>query len=181
MLRKKTVIIAAVSILALAVCVGATFALLSDIAGPVQNSFTYGDISISLTETTGDVYQLIPGKRITKDPKITVLSDSENCWLFVKITKSEDFDDYLTYSLEDGWTHLGGYDGVYYRSADRIPINTEFGVLKDNLITVKDNLTAEIMSGITEAPTIAFKAYAIQSYSIETALDAWKLVLEEGE
>lgn len=161
--------------------VATTSALLFSAAGPVENTFTIGKIEISLAETTGSSYKLIPGNVIAKDPKITVREGSEPCWLFVKITESEGFDDYITYELEEGWTHLGGYDGVYYRSLGENESDTSFYVLKDNSITVRDDLTEEKMSAILNAPTLTFQAYAVQSHSIDTALDAWKLISEEGE
>jgi hypothetical protein len=37
------------------------------------------------------------------------------------------------------------------------------------------------MSELNDSPPVmTFKAYAVQSHSIETAYDAWMLILEEG-
>ena len=159
--------------------IGMTVAYLTATAGPIENNFTIGNIDIRLTETTGNSYQLIPGKTIAKDPKVTVLSGSEACWLFVKITKTTDFDEYMSYEVADGWTHLGGYGDVYYRQVAAAEQNLDFSILKDNVMVVRDTLTEEKMSAITEKPTISFTAYAVQSHTVDDVMDAWFLILEE--
>lgn len=178
----KKVLVTIISSLCLTIAfIGTTIAYLTSIAGPVENTFTIGDIKLELTETTGDSYKLIPGDTISKNPKVTVIGGSEDCWLFVKITKSEGFDNYLSYQLEDGWTVLGGHDGVYYRTIVDAKTDIEFDILKDNVITVRDDLTEEKMSAITSQPTITFSAYAVQSHTVENAGDAWIIALGEGE
>ena len=161
-------------------CISTTTAVLTSIAKPVENSFTIGKINLELTETTGQSYQLIPGKTVDKNPKVTVFAGSESCWLFIKVYKTANFDDYLTYEIAEGWNILDGQDGVYYRSVDASQITVEHNVLANDQIIVKDDLTEEKMSAITSAPSISFYAYGIQSYNVETALDAWNLITEEG-
>jgi hypothetical protein len=179
-LNKKAVLITIASICAVAICVGTTLAYLISRAGPVENVFTIGNIEISLTETTGSSYKLVPGKDIDKNPKVTVHRGSEPCYLFVEVKKSNDFDEYLEMHMADGWTHLGGYDGIYYRTAEFADIDLEFDILKDNKVTVRDNITEDKMSQISSAPTVSFVAYAIQSHGMDTVVDAWYQVLEEG-
>ena len=74
---------------ACALCVGlgvaGTLAWLTDKTESVTNTFTTSNINITLTETTGSNYQMIPGFTITKDPKVTVSAGSEDCYLFVKL------------------------------------------------------------------------------------------------
>ena len=176
MAKKKLKLILITVLCAVLVTAGTTVALLSSIAGPVENVFTIGDIELSLSETTGTSYQLIPGSVIKKDPVVKVGSGSEDCWLFIKVTKTKDFDDYVTCRVADGWTHLNG--DVYYRSVAKTSVDEKFQILADDVITVKDDLTEEIMSSITVAPKITFKAYAIQSYSIGSPNDAWYQILE---
>ena len=178
--QKLLTVIALVSCIILA-GVGMTLAYLAATAGPVEAYLTIGNIKIQLTETTGSSYQLIPGKVTAKDPKVTVLSGSEACWLFVKITKTAGFNDYLTYAMADGWTHLGGYGDVYYRQVAAVEQNLDFAILKDNAIVVKDTLTEEKMSAITEKPTISFTAYAVQSHTVDDVVDAWFLILDEED
>lgn len=92
-------------VLVLGCAVGGTVAWLVAKTDPVVNTFTYGDINITLTETTGENYKIIPGVDIGKDPKVTVKADSEACWLFVKVEEEGTFvANKVTYSVADGWT-----------------------------------------------------------------------------
>ena len=98
-MKKKVLLCAAAISLALCCSVGGTLAWLSAKTAPVRNTFTIGDIDIDLTETTGETYIMVPGNDLAKDPKVTVKAGSEDCWLFIKIEKSDNFDDFLTLSL----------------------------------------------------------------------------------
>lgn len=157
--------------------IGGTVAWLTDKTTAVTNTFTYGDINITLVETTGTNYKIIPGKDINKDPKVTVKANSEACWLFVKVQEAGTFvDGKVTYSIADGWTALTGQTGVYYREVDATTADTDFAVLKDNKVTVSDTLTKEDIKSITTNPTLTFTAYAVQKDGISTAADAWAKV-----
>lgn len=175
--RKRLTVIIASLLCVVVVGVGTTLAVLIAISGPVENTFTVGDIEITLEETASDGYQLIPGKTYAKDPKITVKSGSEDCWLFVNVDKTAGFDDYISYAIDDGWSMLHG--GVYYREVTDIDSDTVFEVIQDNTVTVKDGLTEEQIGRITENPKITFSAYAVQSYGIETAFAAWEVIQTE--
>lgn len=159
--------------------IGGTVAWLTANTAPVVNTFTYGDINITLDETTGSNYKIIPGVDITKDPKVTVKKDSEACWLFVKVEEAGTFvTDKVTYSIDTGWTKLTsvtGVDNVYYREVNAVTADTNFAVLKGNKVTVSDTLTKEDIQNITN-PTLTFTAYAVQKDGISTAADAWAKV-----
>lgn len=174
-----------VLVLALALIVGvaggATFAWLTAKTDPVVNTFTYGDISIELKETTGDSYKIIPGVNIKKDPKVTVKAGSEACWLFVKVEEEGTFvANKVTYSIADGWTKGDGTKipaNVYYRAVDAVKNDTDFAVLKDNKIYVSDTLTKIDISGIsTTTPKLSITAYAIQKDGMGTAAQAWAAI-----
>ena len=110
---KKRVWISILAVVLLLCCgIGGTLAWLSVKTASVQNTFTVGDIDITLAETTGTSYKMVPGNTLTKDPKVTVKSGSEACWLFVKVEKSENFDTFMTFAIADGWTELSGFTGV---------------------------------------------------------------------
>lgn len=173
--------------------VGGTLAWLTATSDTVTNTFTTSDITVKLEETKGDgtgnekTFKMVPGCTIEKDPKATVLKDSEECYLFVKLDKSDKFDEFLTYTMEEGWQELKG-DGiipktVYYRVVDGTTnqIGTPYSVLKDNQVTVKDSVTKDQMNALTENtfPKLKITAYASQLYknaNKETfsAVDAWK-------
>lgn len=172
---KKNILIPVLA-LALVLCcvVGGSLAWLVDQTDPVKNTFTVGDINIDLTETTTD-YKMVPGNTIAKDPTVTVEAASEASWLFVKITESANFDDFMTYAVADGWTALAEATGVYYRQVPAATADTTFAVLKDDTVSVKDTVTKEQLSALEADayPTLTFQAYAVQSDNVATAADAW--------
>lgn len=181
MKKKSLALVLALAMIVVCV-VGGTLAWLTATTPEVKNTFTTSDIDITLAETTGTSYQMIPGYTITKDPKVTVKAGSEKCYLFVKVEKSANFDNFMTYDMADGWTALDGVNGVYYRVVDASATNQEFAVLKDNQVTVSGDVTKTMLNNLTEntQPTLTFTAYACQYNSSNgtsfTAADAWAKV-----
>lgn len=198
---KTAVLLILAMLLALGGMIGSTAAWLSARTEPVVNTFTYGDINITLeeTDTTDDdddpntnTYKMLPGETITKDPAVTVLAGSEDCWLFVKLEKSENFDDFLTYQMvvegEGAWIALDEtkYPGVYYRQVAKSDEDKVFSVIQDNTVTVRDTVTKDMLNaldatpGAETYPTLTITAYAVQ-YNLElepidSAEKAWALV-----
>lgn len=166
-------------VLVLGCAVGGTVAWLVAKTDPVVNTFTYGDINITLTETKPANRQakIIPGVDIEKDPKVTVKAGSEACWLFVKVEEEGTFvADKVTYSVADGWTKGDGTkipENVYYRAVDAVTTDTDFAVLKDNKIYVSEELTKGDIQSITTQPKLTFTAYAVQKDGMDTAAAAW--------
>ena len=193
-LSKTKILIVSLSVLALLfTAINGTIAWLTSKSETVTNTFTYGDINISLNETdtkdddnlNTNTYEMVPGNEITKDPIITVDANSEDCYLFVQIDKSENFDQYLTYTVADGWTLLEGYENVYYQEVSKNTSNQDFNVIKDNKVTVKEDVTKGMLNaldkeGTENYPTLSVTAYAVQHDSeieaIDTALEAWNLI-----
>lgn len=157
---------------------GGTVAWLVAKTDPVVNTFTYGNIDIALTETTGTSYKIIPGTDITKNPKVTVKGGSEACWLFVKVEESGTFvADKVTYAIDKGWKALEGEKGVYYREVAAVTADTDFSVLEGNKITVKDTLTKGDIKDIAATnPTLKITAYAVQQENIADAATAWSKI-----
>lgn len=176
--RKAIVVLSLMLVLAMA-AVGGTLAWLTDSTDTVTNTFATSDIDIALAETTGTSYKMVPGYTITKDPTVTVNANSEKCYLFVKLEKSDNFGSFLTYTMADGWDELTGVTGVYYRVVDSATTNQSFAVIKDNAVTVLDGVTKENMNGLTDAtyPTLKVTAYATQYMKNNTenftAAQAW--------
>ena len=160
--------------------IGGTVAWLTDQTNPITNTFTYGDINITLGETTGSDYKIIPGVNIDKNPKVTVKANSEDCWLFVEVKEEGTFvANKVTYSIDDGWTQGDGTKipaNVYYRSVDAVKADTDFAVLKDNKIYVSEELSKSEIQSITAQPKLTFTAYAVQIAGIDTAAAAWAKV-----
>ena len=157
--------------------VGGTIAWLTAKTDPVVNTFTYGDINIELTESTGSDYKIIPGVEIEKDPRVKVKAGSEACWLFVKVEEAGTFvANKVTYSIADGWTKGDGTKipaNVYYREVDAVKADSDFAVLKDNKICVSEDLSKSDIQSITTKPTLTFTAYAVQRDGIDDAATAW--------
>lgn len=169
--------------LVLGCAVGGTVAWLVAKTDPVVNTFTYGDINITLTETTGEDYKIIPGVDIGKDPKVTVKAGSEACWLFVKV-EEKDWPAFkeadgttkkVSYAMANGWAALDGVAGVYYREVDAVTADTSFGILAGDIVTVSENLTKTEVNSITAGtqPTLTFTAYAVQKDGMADAAAAW--------
>jgi predicted ribosomally synthesized peptide with SipW-like signal peptide len=173
--KKLIVAIAALSIL-LCCAVGGTLAYLRDKTNTVTNTFTYGDINITLTETER-VYKMIPGTTLPKDPKVTVEEGSEACWLFIKVEKTNNPDTYLNYSIDTTiWKALPNVDGVYYCEVSAVSVDTSYPVLKDNQVVVKEEITKEQMTAIgTNYPTLSFTAYAVQKENVADVTTAWSI------
>ena len=172
-MKKKTLALVLALTLLVAGVVGGTLAWLTDQTAEVKNTFTVGDINIGLTETTTD-YKMVPGNTIAKDPTVTVKANSEACWLFVKVTESTDLKDFITYAIAEGWTALPGVDGVYYREVPASAADQTFSVLAGDAVTVKSDVTRTMLeTAKTDAPTLTFKAYAIQKDHFATADTAW--------
>lgn len=180
-------------VLALGCAAGGTFAWLTAQTSTVTNTFTYGDINITLGETTGNSYKIIPGVNIKKDPRVTVAANSEACWLFVMVEEEGTFvDNKVTYSIRNVWTQGTGANGdgvpttVYYRevSADDAKAGVDYYVLTgdethpNGVITVSDTLTKGDIQSITaeDQPKLKFTAYAVQKDGIDKVEDAWAKV-----
>lgn len=183
MKHKKLFLTVIAVVCILAVGIGSTIAYFISLSGPVVNTFTIGEVKLELTETTGEDYRMIPGTTVKKDPLVTVKGGSEECYVYVKLDRQNGLDDYVTYALADGWTLLGGFDGVYYRMVEHSAVDKHYTVLQNDQMVVKTNLTKEKMAAIDASalPQMKITAYAIQTLGIESASDGWyNLMAEHG-
>ena len=190
---KKKIIIT-ITMLALIICltIGGTLAWLMDTTDPVQNTFTSGDVDITLVETPNtdtdndgiaDSWsaQMIPGNTYAKNPKVTVTDSTDvDCWLFVRFEENRNAGTYLTYTstltTENGWTQGNGNDiplNVWYREVSKDANTKSWELLVDNTVTVKDSVTKENMAQAQEAELV-FTAYAAQKDN-RNVEEAWAL------
>ena len=179
----KTFVVMLALVLALGCAVGGTIAWLTKTTPEVKNTFTYGKIDITLTETTGENYKIIPGKNLPKDPTVTVKANSEECYLFVKVVEDGTFvTGKVTYTIRaDGWTKGDGTDipeNVYYRVVPAAETDTVFYMLTgdtanpNGVVTVSPDLSKDDIKNLTN-PTLSFTAYAIQKEGFADAKAAW--------
>lgn len=188
-MRKKILTLVLALLLLCGCAVGGTVAWIIDRTEPVVNTFTYGDINIDLDETDTELdndedpdtnkYQMMPGETIEKDPQITVHSGSKANWLFVKLEKSENFDDFLEYEMAAGWTQLKDAEGadvtgVYYRQVDELTEeDAVYQVILDDKVSVKSTVTKDMLNqldpdgGTATYPTLTVTAYAVQKSGFE--------------
>ena len=200
--RNKTLVLVLSLVLVMGFVVGGTLAWLTAETDEVKNTFTYGDINITLDEadvndedndsnttervTSQSTYKMIPGTTLSKDPTVTVEKGSEACWLFVKVEKSTNFDSFMEYSIAEGWEKLTTDDGslVYFRSVASSESDQKFAVLKDNQVEVKNEVKKDQLNALdtnedgtkedpAEYPTLTFTAYAVQKEGFVTAAAAW--------
>lgn len=167
--------------------VSGTLAWLTAQTTAVVNTFTTSDINVELKETT-TVYKMVPGYDIQKDPTAKVLKGSEECWLFVEITKNSTYDDYLAEPaiadgwtpVQTGWTRNTAEDGTitYTRTYGRtvnaaaIAAETSYSILSGDKVTVKTTVTKGMMNAIdkeiTAKPTLTFQVFATQLHKNAT-------------
>ena len=96
---RKFLLMLSSAILLVSISVGATVAYLTD-TDSVKNTFTVGNVQITLDETDVDLYgvkdgdtrvkaneyKLIPGHQYKKDPTLHVLKGSEDAWVRMLVT-----------------------------------------------------------------------------------------------
>lgn len=165
---------------------GGTVAWLVSKPAAITNVFTVGNINAELTETAKTEtteFKIVPGVDIAKNPVATVKANSEECYLFVKLTEenwpafteADKTTRKVEYKIADGWTELE--KGVYYRVvAKNDKEDQSFHVLQNDKVTVSSTLTKENADAIqkAEAPKLTVAVYAVQKEGMGSAADAWE-------
>ena len=94
---KKVLLLVLCAALLVGASVAGTVAYLTSVK-TVKNTFTVGQVGIELHETEETTRQdgtvgldlhLIPGKAVDKDPTVTILKDSEPCYVRMKVVVSD--------------------------------------------------------------------------------------------
>lgn len=202
-MKKKSLTILIAVVLVVVCAIGGTLAWLTAQTQEVTNTFTVGNIDITLTETgatdtdndnfvDSNSYSMVPGAVLDKDPTITVAGGSEKCYLFVKVDKSTTLDTYIAYTIASDWKNVPNANGVYYQIVNKNAENQNFGVLTNDTVTVKNTVTKDNMDYLNTVgaiqPTLSFKAYAVQYDNIydatksedQNAADAWVKAQTDG-
>ena len=180
---KKTLTMVLAFALVFALGVGGTLAWLTATTPEVKNTFTVGDINITLTETTGAEYDFVPGDEVAKNPVVTVKADSEKCYLFIKVVAENNIQvegEYaLNWAIAQGWTPYKNEqdapaNGTYYfyQVVDATTADTPFAVLANDKVTVSDKLTKDSVLE-TAKFALTFDAAAVQFENIDGLDDAF--------
>lgn len=193
MKAKKVLALVLCAALLVAGSVAATLAYLTFTTGVVTNTFTTGNVAITLDEsvadvygvkgngttTTGNEYKLIPGHKYTKDPTVHVQAGSEDCYLFVKVVNGisniEAAGDttIAAQMAAKGWTAVANTNGVYAYNAKvsagaNVEVFASFTVAGNAVLTNADG------SAKYSANTpITVQAYAVQADNFGNAAAAW--------
>lgn len=188
-MKKATLItIAVIAIFViLSANVSSTIAWITATTSTLDNTFTVGNVDITLTEPQWDAeteHFLVPGKPLVKDPIVTVLAYSEKCYVFVKIETTAFLDNCIEYDIDSAWTSLGvTYPGIYYTVAEKSAADTVIPVLADNKVTVSGTITAADLAAIGIGDTMKITAYSIQfdyltssGTAVNTAESAWVIL-----
>ncbi len=184
---KKAILLVMCAVLLCGASVLGTLAYLTS-TDSVTNTFTVGNVAITMDETDVDIsgvkdgetrvksneYKLIPGVTYTKDPIIHVGADSEDAWLFVKVENGiaalEASDNTIDAQLTaNGWklvevtTNVYAYESIVTKNAN---VNV-FGSFK-----IAGEVTSANLENNKDAK-IVVTAYAVQAQGFNTAAAAW--------
>ena len=196
---KKAIIAALCAVMLVVGSVAGTMAYLTS-TDEVVNTFTVGNVAITLDETdvdnsTADAardkansYKLMPGHSYTKDPIVHVASGSEECYLFVKVVneiaaiedQSNNGSTTVASQMENnGWQAVDGVSNVYVYAtgSDAKTVvsatnnKTVFGTFKIDGESVNNNILEDYTG-----KTITVTAYAVQKDGFEekTPAEIWK-------
>lgn len=177
---KKVLLLMLCAVLLVGASVAVTVAYLTD-QETVTNTFTVGKVDLDLKEYEVDPQtglktntvvpklenlELVPGRTIQKNPFITVSSDSETCWLFIKVENN--LGSAVTINWASGWTEVEGHNGYYMYNAT-VDANTKVPVFES--ITVAATETQATLDAI-QTKNIIITAYAVQAAGIDQTA-AW--------
>ena len=179
---KKILALLLCAVLLVAASVAGTLAYLTD-NDTTTNTFTVGKVDIELqeyevdpqtgkkTETETVVQkledlELVPGRTIQKNPFITVASNSESCWLFVKIENN--LGNAVTITGMEDWTPVEDHDG-YYMYKETVAAGAKIDVFKS--VIVATSQTEATLNAIANK-NIVITAYAVQAEGVDKTA-AW--------
>ena len=206
-MKKKLMTVLAL-VLVIAMSVAGTYAYLTS-TDEVVNTFTVGNVAIKLDEAKVDAngvavtpaervkansYKLLPGHTYAKDPTVTVLKGSEECYvkMTVTLTKADELDAIFAPNGADMTSIFKGYDSTKWelknvtKDTEKDTRTYEFWYKETVAAPTADVALDALFDSITvpgaidnaklatiEGMTITVNAYAIQADGFADAADAW--------
>ena len=210
MRKYKPLILGLCAILLVVASVIGTFAYLKD-STQVVNTFTMGNVHLELDEAvvdesgiptggrtqTGNAYHLVPGRAYTKDPTVTVLKGSEECYVRMLVTVNcyDELtavfgDPFLPQYFVEGWdsalwvttgviaedetANTATYEFRYFES---VKPEKDADLVLDALfdaVVVPGTVTGAELNSITGLQ-ITVEAHAIQAAGFTSADEAWSV------
>ena len=197
--KTKALVLALCAVLLVVTTVFVTMAFLTS-EDSVQNTFTVGKVEITLDEAKVDSYgneianaervkeneyKLIPSHTYVKDPTIHVDSNSEDCYLFVKIQNDLGSDGVINGIANNGWVLVEGTQDVYcYYGVTDGETNSTKQIVKPgedkkvfDTFTFGEKANPNNYDTATNNAKIIVTAYAIQAdgLSEKTPAEIWAL------
>ena len=179
---RKTRVMAVCLILVLTLAISGTFAYLQSQSDPVVNKFNDNEVVVDLEESTGNNYNIMPGTSESKDPIVTV---DATCPAYVYVKVNDNTAGLVTYTIENGWSPLEGYENVYWREVNGEQSPYEFHVLDGDMVYYSSALTGDQIKEGKEAAeaadpvngiSLTFQSYAIQKVPFNDPVLAWHAV-----
>lgn len=194
----KVLALVACAVLLVVGSIAGTLAYMTSLTGTVTNTFTVGNVAITLDEAKvtaygvkdGDTrvmtnaYKLIPSHNYVKDPTIHVTAGSEQCWLFVKVEngisaiEAAGNTTIAAQMTANGWTQLEvdgvAVENVYYHAV--VDARTEAKDVKVfEEFTIAGNADVSGYVTTTNADAVVnVTAYAVQADGFTSAELAWE-------
>lgn len=221
---RKLLTLVSCAVLLVCVTIGATVAYLTS-TKTVTNTFTVGKVDITLDEALVNAdgkpidennqvvekladakrveandYHLLPSHEYTKDPTVTVLGGSEECYVrvFVKLTNSENLDTVFPNAVltdlfsgydETAWEYIGNvkdesantrtYELRYKETVSALQDKDDNGKLDDVVLpavftgfTIPSTIDNTNL-GLLQGTKIIVTAEAIQADGFKDAAEAW--------
>ena len=195
--KKKVLMLVLCGVLLVGASILGTMAYLTS-QDQVNNTFTVGDVAITLDESKvnangekegqtrvkQNTYHLMPGHSYTKDPIVHVTAGSDKSFVFVKLENGlKDIVADKTIEAQiiaNGWEQLKDKQnkdvpGVYYRSVEKSATATDLTVFES--FKVKDDGNTTLKNYANAKITVT--AYAVQADGFDNAADAWSSTFGE--
>ena len=176
--------------------IAGTVAYLTSTSGTLKNTFTVGNVSITMDEAKVNVYgeqdgairvsgsaddavantyKLIPGHTYVKDPTIHVAAGSEACYLFVKVENGISAIEATGATIEaqmtaNGWKSLA--NDIWYKEAAVDARNAAQDVAVFSTFTLATDADLDGDPDYSAA-VVKVTAYAVQADGFTTATAAW--------
>lgn len=196
-MKKKILVTLSVIACALLLVVGSvagTLAYLTATAS-VENTFTVGQVKITLlesklnddgktvdagTKVSTNEYHLLPSETYQKDPAVTVLANSEACYVFIKVDNQiasvVDVTKIASQLTANNWVVFDSANGVYaYSVAGNAIVEKDANDQKLPIIesiTVLETADNDALKAV-DGKNIVITAYAIQASGL-TQDQAWE-------
>lgn len=192
--KKLTVVLLSI-ILVLCCTIGGTLAWLTDTTPVVTNTFSVGDVTLTLKESpitvnsdgtisygtpaenVSNQYPALPGATYKKDPVVTVDANSEKCYLFVKFEYTTAASTYYTFTSNlnttNDWTKLDSASSV--DSTTGITTEVWYRTVDKSTTDTSYDLLADLGGSYAEDITLAVKTDAVTNDTVDEA-SAQKLV-----